>query len=68
MKTLDLKIEGMSCAHCVMSLSEQLKKLQSLVIEEIKIGTARVRYDEKTITMGDLSRAVEQAGYALVGD
>jgi copper chaperone len=66
MKTQDLEIKGMSCDHCVMHVKKELSKLSAMRIEDVKIGSARVEYDETKIGMEDFQRAVEKAGYTLV--
>jgi len=67
MKTQDLKIEGMTCGHCVMSVRKELTKLAGVKVEDVQIGKARVQYDESRVKRQDIERAVEEAGYAVVG-
>jgi len=66
MKTAELKIEGMSCGHCVMAVKKELGKLTGVEIDEVQIGSARVRLDEKTIAVEQLNQAVEKAGYRVI--
>ena len=66
MKSQELRIEGMSCGHCVMSVKKELGKLQNVEIVDVQIGKARVRYDETKVDRQDLARAIEEAGYRLV--
>ncbi len=66
MTNKELKIEGMSCGHCVMAVKKELSKLPNVKVEDVQIGSARVQYDETKIRWEDLSRAVEEAGYRLV--
>lgn len=66
MKSVELKIEGMSCGHCVMSVRKELGKLQNVEIHDVTIGSARVTYDESKVTYNDLLRAVDDAGYKVV--
>jgi copper chaperone CopZ len=66
MVTKELKIEGMSCHHCVMALKKELGKLDNLVIEEAAVGHAKVQYDDSKITGSDLEGAVDEAGFKLV--
>lgn len=68
MKTSELKIDGMSCGHCVMSVRKELSKIQNLQVEDVQIGSARVSYDDSKVTSSDLSQAVQEAGYRLVGE
>ena len=66
MKSQELKIEGMSCGHCVMSVKKELAKLQGLQIEDVQIGVARVQYDETKLSHADIARAIGDAGYKVV--
>jgi copper chaperone len=65
MATKTLKIEGMSCQHCVHAVKSELSKLD-LKVKDVKIGSAEVEYDEQKITEDKLKEAIETAGYKLV--
>ncbi len=65
-KTADLTIEGMSCGHCVMSIRKELGKLAHVRVEDVQIGKGRVTYDEAKVTVDQISKAVEDAGYRLI--
>ncbi len=67
MKTEDLRIEGMTCGHCVMNVKKELGKLEGLKVEDVSVGTARVQYDETKVRPEDLARAIDEAGYRLIG-
>lgn len=66
MKTAELKIEGMSCGHCVMAVRKELAKLTGVEVDDVQIGSARVRLDEKTVALDQLNQAVERAGYRVI--
>ncbi len=66
MKSEELKIEGMSCGHCVMSVKKELGKLAGIMIEDVQIGKARVQYDESQISHKDLIQAIDAAGYKVI--
>ncbi len=66
MTTRELKIEGMSCQHCVMSVKKELSKLAGLEVEDVQIGSARIKVDETKVKNSDIAAAVEEAGYRLV--
>ncbi|HTX17818.1 MAG TPA: cation transporter [Bacteroidota bacterium] len=66
MKSQELAIEGMTCGHCVMSVKKELSKLPDVVVDDVQIGKARVRFDETKVTVQVLERAVEEAGYRVV--
>ncbi len=66
MKTMNLKIEGMSCGHCVMAVKKELSKLPGVTVESVEIGKARVQVEEATVSSERLAKAVEEAGYRVV--
>jgi len=66
MKTAELKIEGMSCGHCVMAVTKELKSLTGVEVDDVQIGSARIRIDESTVAVEQLNKAVEKAGYKVV--
>jgi len=65
-KTVELKIEGMTCGHCVMSVKKELGKVAGLTVQNVELGRALVQYDEATVTPDQLARIIEEAGYRLV--
>ena len=66
MKTQELKIEGMSCNHCVMAVKKELGKLENVKVEDVQIGSAKVQYDESKVDERKLTAAIEEAGYKLI--
>ena len=67
MKTEELKVEGMTCGHCVMSVKKGLAALAGVKVIDVQIGRAEVEYDEGTVTRADLTHAINAAGYKVVG-
>jgi len=67
MKTQELKIEGMSCMHCIMSVKKELGKLGGVVVEDVQIGKAKIQYDEASVSRQMLEKTIDEAGYKLVG-
>lgn len=65
MKAQELKIQGMTCGHCVMSVRKGLSTIPGLVVESVEIGKAVVRYDETRVKTEAITRAVEEAGYSV---
>jgi len=66
MKTAELKIEGMSCGHCVMAVKKELGKLTGVEVDDVQIGSAKIKLDETTVAVDQLNQAVENAGYRVV--
>lgn len=66
MKTAELKIEGMSCGHCVMAVKRELGQLSGVTVDDVQIGSARVTLDETKTQQEELNQAVERAGYRVL--
>jgi copper chaperone len=67
MKTLNLSIEGMSCGHCLNAVNRSLSTLPGVAVQSVQLGRATVSYDPATTTVGEISAAVEAAGYRVAG-
>jgi copper chaperone len=65
-KTIELRIEGMTCGHCEMSVTKELSKLPGA--QDVKVssatGTATLSVDE-SVDDAQVEAAVEEAGYKL---
>jgi copper ion binding protein len=63
-----LKIQGMTCNHCVMRVAKALKAVPGVQDAQVDLqkGEAVVSYDETKVTMEKLSFAVVEAGYKVV--
>ena len=65
MSEATMKIEGMTCQHCVMRVKKAVEQLPGVSETEVAIGTARITYDESRAKEQDLEQAVEKAGYKI---
>ena len=63
MKELKLEVSGMSCGHCVGAVREALAGVPGVKVDDVRIGSASVTFDETKTTVGDLVDAVNDAGY-----
>ncbi len=68
MTSLTLRINGMSCEHCVEAVRRALASLPGVQVEAVQIGQARVRFDETATNPTALAAAVSDAGYSLRPD
>ena len=61
-----LSIEGMSCASCVGRVERALARVPGVASVSVNLATerARVEFGEGASDVGDLVRAVEEAGYS----
>ena len=67
MRHLTLRIEGMSCGHCLNAVNRALTGLPSVQVESVRIGRADVRYDERVLDSTRIEAAVSEAGYRATG-
>ena len=65
MKTLELKIDGMTCGHCVMSVQKALAAVPGVSVKNTGIGTALVSIDDAVAGDRALVDAVSDAGYTV---
>jgi len=66
MTSLTLTISGMSCGHCVAAVSNALKGADGVQVEDVRIGSATVQYDETRTTPAKLAALVTEEGYVAV--
>ncbi len=66
--TLELPIEGMTCASCVARNERALRKVVGVAAAEVNFATekATVTFDPDVVTAEDLVHTVEAAGYEVV--
>jgi copper chaperone len=67
MEKVTLKINGMSCGHCVKSVEGALKGLDGVTASEVVIGSANVNFDPSKATLDKIKEAIEEEGYEVVG-
>lgn len=60
-----IKIEGMSCQHCVMQVKKAIQTLGGIEDAAVNIGSATVHYDENKVKKEDIEAAIEAAGYEV---
>ena len=65
LRTETIRIEGMSCAHCVRAVREALGRVDGVEVEAVEIGAARVRFDEGQVDREAFARAMEEEGFAV---
>ncbi|ABY44670.1 copper chaperone CopZ [Bacillus mycoides] len=67
MEQLTLKVEGMSCGHCVNSIESNVKELNG--VEQVKVqlaeGTVEVTIDSSVVTLKDIVAVIEDQGYEI---
>ena len=67
MKNEIIKIEGMSCNHCVMAVKDELSNLD-LNVKNVEIGKAEIEYDENKVNRKEIEDAIDEAGYKVMSE
>ena len=63
METTVLRINGMSCGHCVGQVTSALKKVPGVEVLAVDVGSASVRFDPNQTSVKAVAEAVTSAGY-----
>lgn len=64
-----LKVKGMSCQHCVMSIKKALNQLEGIRNIEVDLQEQEVRFDNtKSIPSDRIRKAITDAGYEVVSN
>ncbi len=68
MATTTLKIQGMTCNHCVMRVAKALKAVPGVQDAKVDLQKAEgvITYNDDSVTKEKLSAAVVDAGYKVV--
>lgn len=65
MKSTTLSIQGMTCGHCVKSVSSALRAIDGVEVKKVTIGSAEVSYDEAKVEPEALFCAIEEEGFEV---
>jgi len=62
-----IRIEGMTCGHCVETVTKALEGLSGVSSASVRLEEkqARVCYDDRSLGMNELKKAVEDAGFEV---
>lgn len=68
MKTEILNVAGMSCAHCVHSITKSITALEGAkdVKVDLSAKTVIIEYDAEKLSIDSIKLAIEDAGYDIV--
>jgi copper ion binding protein len=62
-----IKVKGMSCQHCVMSVTKALGQLEGIKNVQVDIAKGEVRFDNsKEIASNRIEKAISDAGYEVI--
>ena len=67
MKEVEVKVQGMTCQHCVRTVHNAVASLEgvSRVDVSLESGTVRIQM-EKDIPLEDIKKSIEEWGYRVV--
>ncbi|MGX9136250.1 copper chaperone CopZ [Rummeliibacillus sp. JY-2-4R] len=62
---VQLKVEGMSCGHCVKAVTEGVGELDGIELVDVSLekGLVDVTYDASKVKIDAISNAIEEQGY-----
>lgn len=61
-------VTGMTCGHCVASVTEEVTKIDGVTGVDVDLPTGAVKVtSDAPVAEADVRAAVEEAGYALAG-
>ena len=65
-QTSEYTVSGMTCGHCVASVTEEVQEISGVSDVQVDLSTGRLRFtSEQPISDADVRAAVEEAGYQL---
>lgn len=68
MKNVTLKVEGMSCGHCVKAIESNVGTLNG--VENVKVSldsnTVEVNFDSAVIELSKIKEVIDDQGYDVV--
>lgn len=66
MQTITLKVEGMSCGHCVNSVEGAVKNAGASGKVDLNSGSVKIEFDESKVSLDSIKEAIEEQGYDVV--
>lgn len=66
MREAIIKVEGMSCQHCVMRVKKAIDSLDGIIDSDVQIGLVRVSFDDRKLDLATIEKAITDTGYRVV--
>jgi copper chaperone len=63
MQNVTIKVEGMTCGHCVNSVENALKLVGAKGKVDLSAKTVQVEFDESKLTIEAIKETIEEQGY-----
>lgn len=67
MSNVTLKVEGMSCGHCVSAVEGAVKGAGAVGKVDLAAKTVAIEYDESRVSLDAIKDAIEDQGYDVKG-
>ncbi|WP_105567100.1 heavy-metal-associated domain-containing protein [Microbacterium halophytorum] len=65
MATKNYTVEGMTCQHCVMSVTEEVSEVPGVSGVDVDLASGLLTVTAEQVDDAAVAAAVEEAGYAL---
>lgn len=65
MTTTTYQVTGMTCGHCVQSVTSEVSAIDGVTDVQVDLESGRVDVTGENVTEDDVRAAVDEAGYAL---
>lgn len=59
------EVDGMTCAHCVAAVTDEVGRIPGAETVDVDLATGRLAVRGEDIKYEDVRTAVEEAGYSL---
>lgn len=63
MQEREIRIEGMSCQHCVMNVRESVQKVPGITVKVVRVGAVVFSADDPESALDRVRAAITNAGY-----
>ena len=65
MENTTLKVEGMSCGHCVKAVEGSVGKLNGVegVKVDLETGSVEVKFNPEEVTLDEIKETIDDQGY-----
>jgi copper chaperone len=63
MSELVMRIDGMSCDHCVRRVTKALEDTPGVTVKNVKVGSATVDHDGTQASVDAIVQSLDRAGY-----
>jgi copper chaperone len=63
MQEREVRVDGMSCQHCVMTVRESLQKVPGITLKVVRVGAVVFAADDPESALDRVRAAITEAGY-----